>query len=341
MSWFKSATTPIGLDLGATTLRAVQLHRRHGQWATLDSIELSRQHPGQAFNAEEAQRLAAVLRRRAFVGRSLVVSVPNPDLIRALVEVDGKSEGGPMLEAALEIERTHGLESGCYELAAWLPPVSGARRQTAVCVNGCRHDAAQALLGAFDAAGLTVNALDSRACAIGRTLESPANTSQTLTAVLDIETDSTELILLHQGSVVYQRPLIDAGLDQVEKRLAEHGLDAEAARHCIQTMGLANVEHDHAAPVRKALTAFTRSLMQEALPAMEYAARLYADLPTQRFAVVGSGAGVPLLGYELQQQLRLDQIAPTIEVASLDKPNTFAVALGLTLHPEEVSWAAA
>lgn len=341
MIWRQPSITPIGLDLGVTTLRAVQLQRRRGRWETLDAIEMSRLHPGQAFDEDEARRLAGVLRRRSFVGRSLVVSLPNRDLIRGLVEVNDKTEGGPMLEAALEIERTHGLEPGSYELAAWMPPASGARRQTAVCVNGCKHDASRSLLKAFDAAGLTVGALDSRACAIGRVLETPGNQPQELTAVLDIESDSTELILLHQGNVVYQRALIDAGLDQAEKRLAEHGLDADTARHCVTTIGLGDLEHTHAEPVRKALVGFISSLVQEAEPALDYAARIYTDLPIQRFAVVGSGASVPALGYELQQQLRLDQTASPIEVASLADAPTFAVALGLTLHPEEASWAAA
>jgi len=343
MSWLKPSHTAIGLDLGATTLRAVQLKRQSGGWATLDVIELSRLHPGQTFGDQEAQRLAGVLRRRSFVGRSLVVSLPNRDLIRALVEVDGKAEGGPMLEAATEVERTHGLEPGSYELAGWLPPTSGARRQTAVCINGCRHDAAQALLEAFESAGLSVIALDSRACAIGRAFENSreADNAQSLTAVLDIETDSTELILLHGGGVVYQRPLIDAGLDQAEARLVEHGLDPETARHCLRTIGLGGLEHEHAKPVHKALTGFSRGLTQEALPALDYAGRLFADLPITRFAVVGSGAAVPALAYEMQQQLRLDNTAEPMQAAALDDPATFAVALGLTLHSEEPSWAAA
>ncbi|MEM9915027.1 MAG: pilus assembly protein PilM [Planctomycetota bacterium] len=337
----RAATTAIGLDLGVKTLRALQLQRRRGRWETLDAVALTRTNPGQTFDVDEALRLAAVLGRRSFVGRNLVVSLPNRDLIRGLVEVNDQTDGGPMYEAALEIERTHHLEPGTYELAAWMPPASGARRQTTVCVNGCRHRDAQTLLDAFDAAGLSVAALDSRACAIGRALETPHATPQELTAVLDIETDSTELILLHEGNVVYQRGLIDAGLDQAEKRLAGHGLDADAAHHALTTIGLSDLEHAHAEPVRKALVGYTRNLVQEAEPALDYAARIYTDLPIERFAVVGGGAAVPGLGYELQQQLRLRGRATPTEAASLDDASVFAVALGLTQHPEEASWAAA
>ncbi|MEM9417877.1 MAG: pilus assembly protein PilM [Planctomycetota bacterium] len=337
----RPTTTPIGLDLGDTTLRAMQLQRRNGRWEVREAIEMSRLRPGKQFDEDEAHRLAAVLSRRSFTGQSLVVSLPNGELIRGLVEVNGKTEDGPMFEAALEIERTHVLEPGTYELAAWLPPAGSHRRQTAVCVNGCKHDTSTALLDAFEAAGLTVLALDSRACAIGRVLE-PADRDQSqLTAVLDIEIDSTELTLIHDGNVVYQRALLDAGLNQAEKRLTEHGLSQESARHSLTTYGLIHVEHDYAEPVRKALIGFIRSLVQEAEPAIDYAARIYTDLPIERLAVVGSGAAVPALSYELQQQLRLATLAKPIEVVSLHQTASFAVALGMALHPEEVKWAAA
>ncbi|MBB6429252.1 pilus assembly protein PilM [Algisphaera agarilytica] len=337
----RTPTTPIGLDLGDTVLRAVQLEQRNCRWEARDAIEMSRLYPGQPFNEDEARRLAAVLSRRSFVGQSLVVSLPNGELIRGLVEVNGKTEDGPMFEAALEIERTHALEPGTYELAAWLPPASGNRRQTAVCVNGCKHATSTALLDAFESAGLTVLALDSRACAIGRVLEPPRQGQPQLTAVLDIEAENTELTLIHDGNVVYQRALLDSGLNQAAKRLADHGLSETSARYSLSTFGLAHVEHDYAEPVRKALAGFVRGLVQEAEPALDYAARIYTDLPIERLAVVGCGAAVPALGYELQQQLRLATPAKPIEVASLDQAAAFAVALGMALHPEEVAWAAA
>lgn len=345
MSWLKPSTTPIGLDLGAATLRAVQLQRRGSGWALRDVVEIRRQSPGPSFGAEEAARLAGVLRRRSFVGRGVVVSLPNRDLIRGLVEVasaTGTGEGEAFLSAAEEIERTHSLEPGGYELAAWLPPTSANRRQTAVCVNGCRHDAAESLLNVLEAAGLNVSAIDSRACAIGRALDPHVADESGLTAVLDIEPDATELVLLHRGGVAYQRPLFDAGLDQALQRLTDHGLDQATAAHCLRTVGLGDLESELGVKVRRAIRGFVTALVQEAGPALDYASRMFAELPVRRFAVVGQGATVPVLGYELQQQLRVHTASGlSIPVAGLEDHPACAVALGLALHPREVSWAAA
>jgi Tfp pilus assembly PilM family ATPase len=163
-----------------------------------------------------------------------------------------------------------------------------------------------------------------------------------LTAVLDLETTAGELLLLHQGSVVYQRPLIDAGLNQAYARLTAHGLDAEAAAFAVRAHGLRGLDSPQGRKVGEALSGYVRGLIEEATPALDYAGRVYADLPLQRFALVGEAGAVPLLGFELCQQLRLE--AATTQPNWIDdhEPDpAYAIALGLALHPEEAAWAAA
>lgn len=338
---FKANHSPIGVALGAAAVRAVQLRRAAHGWAVLDTVELARLNPDAPFDAAEAQRLAAVLRRRAFVGTEVVVSLPNAELIRGLVEVPSQDGGDPFMAAARDVERTHNLQPGGYELAAWLPPASGTRRHAAVCVTGCTHESAEALLDAFDAADLDVAALDSRACALSRVVDTAEDAGTHLTAVLDVEHDSAELVLLHRGAVAYQRPLIDAGLNQIHQRLAEHGLGRAAAEHCLKQVGLADAGGTEKPRVREALSAYTQSLVNETRPALDYAARVYSDLPIERFVLAGAGADVPVLGYELRQQLRLEPAeAQPADIDTNGQP-VHAVALGLALHPQEVSWAAA
>lgn len=336
---FKPKHTPIGIELSAASVRATQLRREGGAWAIHDQVTVTRPDPTLPFDAQQARHLVGVLKRRGFAGRRVVVSLPNRDVIRGLFEVAEKDASDPFLSVAQDIERTHNLEPGGYELAAWLPPASGAQRKSAVCVTGCTHAVAQNVLDAFAAAGYEGAAIDSRACAVGRTVESPANR---LTAVLDIEHQSAELVFLNNGNVVYQRPLIDAGLDQAHRRLTEKGLSREAADHCIQTAGLADTQNSQGQLVRDALLVFAQNLVQEARPALDYAARMYAELPIGRFVLVGPGAQVPLLDYELRQQLGYDAAPLRVPVSLTSAVDpVFAVALGLALHPQEALWAAA
>lgn len=339
MSLLKPKHTPIGIEISAHALRAVQLQRRGSAWSILDQVTTTRADPTVTFGVREAQQLADVLHRRSFVGRRAVVSLPNGDMIRGLFEAEDKNANDPFLTIAQDIERTHNLEPGSYELAAWLPPASGARRKAAVCVAGCTHATAQNLITAFEAINYEVAAIDSRACALGRLVDSPA---KRVTAVLDIEHDSAELVLINAGSVVYQRPLIDAGLGQIHRRLLDQGLGGEAADHCLKTIGLGAIQNRQGQLIRDALLGFVQHVAQEARPALDYAARVYSEMPIGQFTLVGSAAQVPLLEYELRQQLGFDAAAlecPVYLDAEIDP--CFAVGLGLALHPQEVAWTAA
>ncbi len=334
--------SPIGVELSAGFIRAVQLRRVAQGWALHDRVDLPRADPGQPFTASDARRLAATLGRRRFAPRPLVLSLPHRDTISGLLEVTHDKTSDPLRAAAQDVERTHQLPPGGYELAAWLPPVTGQRRQTAVCVTGCTHAASQNLLKHFDAAGLHVNALDSRAFALSRVIDIEAGPTRCLTAVIDTEHDSAQLILLLAGSVIYQRPLIDAGFRDALRPLVDRGLAPDTAAYGLRELGLTDRDSTYGLKICTALTAYAAALVREAHPALDYASRLFTDLPIQRFALVGDSGDIPLLGYEVCQQLRLDAAVIQPPALTHHAPDaTLAVALGLTLHPEEAAWAAA
>ena len=337
-----SRYSAIGVELAAGHLRAVQLRRVSRGWVVHERVELTRREPAQPLGAAEAARLAGALRRRRFKGSQLVLSLPHRDTVRGLLEVTHEKGADPLRLAAQDMERTHQLTPGGYELAAWLPPVSGQRRQTAVCVTGCTHAVSQNLLAHFDATGLNVAAIDSRAYALSRVIDSDTPGARHLTAVIDTDTDAAELTLLQAGTVVYQRPLIDAGYGQAVARLVHRGVEADVADHALRLLGLTDRESLHGRKVCEAAMAYAESLVQEVRPALDYASRLFVDLPIKRFALVGASGRVPLLSYELCQQLRLEPaVTQPPALVDHDPDAALAVALGLTLHPEEASWAAA
>ena len=334
--------SPIGVELAAGGMRAVQLRRTARGWTLLDRVELTRPDPARPYDLQDTRRLAATLARRRFAGHRVVVSLPHRDTFRGLLEVTHEKGGDPLSIAAQDVERTHQLTPGSYELAAWLPPVTGQRRQTPVCVTGCTHALAQQLLQQFDAVGLDITAVDSRAYALSRVLDSDTPGAGHITVAIDTDADGGELILLHGGAVLYQRPLLDAGFDHARRRLENGRVDARAAAWALRRCGFADRDSAPGRRVAEALRSYCTDVAREVHPALDYASRLFTNLPIKRFALVGECGSVPLLGYELCQQLRLEP-AVTQPPAVVDhQPDaTLAVALGLTLHPEEASWAAA
>ena len=329
-------TSPIGVSILGHAVQAVQYDRRGNGWALRDAVSMPRDNAAAAFTADEAHRLADIFRRRRFVGSDVVAAVPNTDLIRGLIEVKPDHDS-PLLAAALEVERTNGLASDTYELAAWPPELPQGSRQCAVMVNGCTHDAAHHLLDTFAQAGLELISLDSRAGSVARSVDTGQGfAGDHITAVLDIDRHATELVLVRRGVVVYQRSLIDAGLRHALNTLNEHGLDDNLAQHLLHQTPIDD-EHDlNAAALSAALESFTQMLCTEADPALDYAARLYAPNVIKRLAVVGEGARVSGLEDLLMQRLSLASCSTRRpDLTGLQDDRRFAVESGLAVAPAQ------
>ncbi len=374
---FTSRRSAIGVAVSPRCIEAVQLElrggRRGGRPAVRDAVALARRSPGEGFDAAEAARLAGVLRRRRFMGNDVVLALPNARLVRGLIEVPGNSVD-PVAAAAREAERTHGLAPGGYELAAWRPELpraaaggGGGGRQAVVCVSGARHADAAPWLEAFGAAGLSVNALDTRACAVSRVLpgggvgergEGGEGPRATITAVLDMDHAAAELVLLQGGSVVYQRPLLDSGLVRLYAALGEAGVDERAAGVLLGATGYAGDggaggsggERGGAAAlhgegmrgVRGVMEGYVRGVVAEVEPALGYAARVYPDWPVERLVVVGEAARVRGLEGALREAMGLPgPVLLASDDAGGADSRRLAVAFGMALYPRGAACAAA
>ena len=333
--------SPIGVAVSSSCIEAVQLERRGGKAALRDAVALTRLDPGGACSPREALRLAAVLRRRRFVGTDVVLALPDDRLVRGLVEVPHNA-GDPIAAAARETERTHGLAAGSYELAAWRPELPRPGRQAAVCISGVRHADTLPWLEAFEAAGLSVNAMDTRACAISRVLPAGGAQDPSITMVLDVNDDAAELILLQRGDVVYQRSLPDAGLKTLIEALAEAGLEGDAAREALGRAGSEGEPGRGGARVGGALDRYTQALVREVEPALEYARRVYPDWPIERLAVVGEAGGVGGIEAALREALAMPgPVLLTSDESGVAEPRRLAVAYGMALYPRGAACAAA
>src|SRR5947209_4397275 len=93
--------TPIGIDLGAHSIKAVQLRAgADGRWGLGALACLPRSTPGSPVQSEEIARLAATLDRAGFSGTRAVLAVPAVDLISGMLELPPRVPGMPFEQIA-------------------------------------------------------------------------------------------------------------------------------------------------------------------------------------------------------------------------------------------------
>lgn len=241
----RSSASPIGLDIGRQSIKAVQWTGPRSAPRMTATAIIARTGEGAIPALDEAQRLGEILWRRGFHGRRAIVAIPEACALASVVEVPPASAGAPVAQiAAAELARLHGADPGDLETAYWPLPAAGPKgqRHEAVAV-GVRRDAITALLDSLqarDGAGFEVVAADVGPCARVRAASLTPRQDDAW-ALLDIGWSSSRLCVVQRGLIIYDRALPDSGMAHLELRLGQEcALKPEDIRHVLgQTPGTA------------------------------------------------------------------------------------------------------
>ena len=346
----RATYSPIGLDPGSRCVKAVQLVR-HGQepWRIAAAAVVENRADEPAACAASLRRLGDVLERQGFVGRRVVVAAPAEKLEGDVLELPPRSAGVPVEQIAQsELTRLSRLEEGAFEMAAWdlpAPERASAGTATHLMAVALRHADAERLLDPLAAEGFDATALDVQAWALARAAGlQPQSGTHGITAVLDMGHTAALLVLLHHGSVVYQRRLAEAGTGALRRALCGRFNVGER----IAGLLLEGTDgSSHSTPADPELAVGLRALVAKYLegivPDVEasfgYASHRYAA-EVQRLLVVGAGARLPdvigFLGRRLGiacQALSPAELMPcTPQLEEKCRNPLLTAALGLALH---------
>jgi Tfp pilus assembly PilM family ATPase len=302
MRWIGDTLGPIGLDLGNRYVKAVQLrYARGGRVRVAAVASVERTNPGAAPTVEEVRRIADVLYRQGFSGTDVVLGVPLGKLLVGILELPPKTAGAPYEQMArLEFARHTKCDPGSFEMAYWeLPQSSRGSKTSNVMAVGCRVTDAEALLAPFDAVGLDVLSMDSGSVAAARACAPLLWTMDDVSAILDLGWRSASLVILHNGTIIYDRPLAEAGLDPLYERLQKSlGVEREVvdvlvAEHGIS--GLKDVEGRSPQAITQVGSAIAEhfdGMLKELELSFSYAVQQYAG-DIGRLLLIGGGAGIP------------------------------------------------
>ncbi|MFQ6035114.1 MAG: hypothetical protein ACE5NM_04600 [Sedimentisphaerales bacterium] len=338
MTIFRRPRTAIGIDIGPRNIKAAQLRRADGQYHIVALALLPRPYgrgETEQVDAQEILSLRVSLRQQGFCGNDVVLAAPDEKLLRGILELPSRVSGAAVGQMArMELSRLHHVAPDSFELVHW---ELASADKSAVCLTdkskpitqilafGCPHDIANALLDAFEEAGLNVTALDVRSAAAARACLpltapaafSPATCGQGLargtgpganragmTCLLDLQWNSTKLLLVWGHTPIYEKFITNQCIARLSARLGEKfGLPERFAYHIVRAVGLAKdppaflrkqegVDQKSVEAIRKILYSYFEAVAEELKSPLAYASRQYPDKAIERILLIGDGAGI-------------------------------------------------
>ena len=198
--------TPIGVDLGARNVKAMQLSHRGGNWHVKAAAFFPRTGEADRIDASTVDHLSDVLYRRGFKGNNVVLAAPDDLLRTSILELPSGGTNIPLHQIArVEMSRMHKLDPQSFEMACWvLPQPDRSHKMTHVMAAACPHEEANGVLDVLEERGLSVRALDVSACALARANDSVAQGDDSIVAILDLGWRAARLVVMHGRVISYE-----------------------------------------------------------------------------------------------------------------------------------------
>jgi type IV pilus assembly protein PilM len=351
MTPFWKKRTAIGVDIGSRMMKAAQLERE-GTSYRISAMSLTpRIHPQSEIDRQEVLHLRHVLKHQGFVGRDIVLAVPDDLLLRGVFELPPKVSGASSVQVArMELARIHQLDPEAFEMVHWSlshQGISSPGAQTVVVA--CPHKAAHTLLDTFERHGWNVTALDVRTAAAARACEPLCASPPAITAMLDLGWSSTKLLLVCGHTVVYER-FLKTELSRLTTQLSkEFHIDLGAACQLVDSIGIeeervdASFDQASVNVIHAFIRRHVQTIVEELTIPFSYINRQYAGEGITRLLLLGGGACVPGIANYLASVLKMEVrgTAPrdiihdaVANVSSPDDP-TMTVAVGLAKFSDE------
>lgn len=334
----------IGISFDGRFIKAAQLARHNGQWALAAALHVGREGGEGRLAPDDIRQLRDIFARQGFVGRRLVVGLPQRELLTSVLDLPPRSSGAPVDRIAkVELGRMHDHDAGAMEVVCWeLPSTQQAKDTAQSMAVGCPHTVAEPILDDFERQGLEVQALDCESLAVLRACHGQLAEGG-MTAVLDLGWDSAELLLTYQGAIVYQRTMPDVALSSETQALAESlEIDPGAVDLILSRPLLPNQTDDEDEQafyntVETSVHSHWERVLAELAAPFSYVAHQFPNGQVQRLLLTGRGAGSPGIAEHFGQRLGVqartvgasDAVAVGSAVADQADDTSLTVAVGL------------
>jgi Tfp pilus assembly PilM family ATPase len=213
--------SPIGLDIGMTATRCIQLRRTADRWEIVAAISWPNRRTEDGSHIQSCgERLRQSIRHREFLRKDVVAGLSPPDVELHALEIprNNRQEDAQVESAARwEIERLSKIAEGSAQTAQWWLPRSRTARTTALGV-ATRAELVNQIWQVCRSAGAECIAVDVSACALCRSaalLRRPKRDE--IWGILDLGERDGRLVLCLDDVPVLARSLNAGGKEWTHK----------------------------------------------------------------------------------------------------------------------------
>jgi len=323
----RSRVSPIGVDVGAASIRAVQLRRADAAWELIRAVQTParRDEAGDPDPQASADCMRSLLQRHGFAGRDACAGIGPPQAELHVLELPAETAAsdGPDQAIHAELQRLLHAGAGDYETGYWTLPKKRADLLGAVGV-AVRRDHAVRTWDLCHRAGLDCRRIDASACALARFATllrgSPPDTAHEVRGILDLGHCNARLILC-LGEVPVLTRVLDAGGSRWTGLIAEwFGISSQSAEvHKCDQGVLPDPAAAGAAPatlnglLHTVLRAELETLASQIERSYAYVLQYYPRSAAGGLLLTGGGAALPNLDRYLARKLGIDVRAAAFE----------------------------
>jgi Tfp pilus assembly PilM family ATPase len=343
---FLTRASPIGVEIRGRYVHAVQTVSGPRGQRVCAAACFPRLDSGQRSPADEAPRIAGVLRRRGFVGNRISLAVPEGHLHTAVLELPPRSSGAPLEQiAAMEMARLFKIDGAGIEVALWQLPAPARATANQCMAAACPQEGALKLCDAFSAAGLSVRAIEPGMTAATRAASSWHAGRGGSTLLVDLGWKDAHLVVVCDQVIVYERRLDGVDFQSLRSSLARtvRRTDAAVAEMLLmQDPAMGEFPERLARARDQALQGHCDELAQQVRVSLAYVEHRYPNSPALKTLLFGECAALPGLAELLQKSAGVETRALGVSDVAQVPPYLLhacdpgaITAFGLTLEGTE------
>ncbi|MBI4100963.1 type IV pilus assembly protein PilM [Candidatus Microgenomates bacterium] len=340
MALFQSDSNRIGLDIGTTGLRLVQVRGSDHKLVTYGSVPVESKVVQSDAEVDRQQIVAAVkklLGDSKVTSKTVVAGLPSAKVFSSLINLPKMSVGELEKSVRYQAEQHVPMALNQVKLDWMVVGETADGKQQEVLIVAAPISLAERYLSILEGSGLEVAALEPDAFALARALVSANDVAA---VALDVGASATDLVTVHNSFPKLIRS-IPVGGDTFVKAAAQMlNLETEQAFQFVYKFGLAQGKLE--GQVHKAIKSSIDSLVSELDKSIKFFVGRYKDVKINKVILTGKASLVPEFPAYLANSVNLPveignswaHIAtPTdLQQQLMELSNQFAVACGLAIR---------